>query len=92
MIYSKEKIKALEKADKIKNIRLVYYIGSRKVKQTTVKKLGRKITNLLASLNWGKWSRVELTVRYGVGENSMTLTNKDEAMWALTAFIKEYDN
>ena len=76
--------------DEIKNIKLVYYIGSKKVKQTTVKKLGRKITNLLASLNWKKWSRVELTVRYGVGENAMTLTNKDKAIWANEAFIKEY--
>ena len=86
MIYSKNP------DDKIKNIKLVYYIGSKKDKQTTVKKLGRKITNLLASLNFKKYSRIEITVRYGVGENSMTLTNKDEAMEALQAFIKECDN
>lgn len=76
--------------DKIKNIRLIYYNKSGKVKQTTIKKLGRKITNLLASLNWKKWTRIELTVRYAIGENSMTLTNKSEAMWANQAFIKEY--
>lgn len=76
--------------DKIKNIKLVYYIGSKKIKQTTVKKLGRKITNLLASLNWKKYSRIEITVRYGVGDNSMTLKNKSDAMWANLAFIKEY--
>jgi hypothetical protein len=76
--------------DKIKNIRLVYYKGSNKVKQTTVKKLGRKITNLLASLNWEKYSRIELLVRYAVGDNSMTLKNKEDAMWANQSFIKEY--
>lgn len=76
--------------DKVKNIKLIYYVGSKKVKQTTVKKLGRKIYNLLASLNWKKWTKVELTVRYTVGENSMTLTNKNEAMWSLQNFIKEY--
>jgi hypothetical protein len=76
--------------DKIKNIRLVYYKGGKQVKQSTLTLINRRITNILASLNWGKWSRVELTVRYGVGENAMTLTNKDEAMWANTCFIKEY--
>lgn len=76
--------------DKIKNIRLIYYKGSHKVKQTTVKKLGRKITNLLASLNWKKWSRIELTVRYVRGENSMALHGKEDALWANQAFIKEY--
>ncbi len=76
--------------DKIKNIQLVFYIGSKKIRQTTVKKLGRKITNLLASLNWKKWTRIELTVRYGVGENAMSLHNEDEAKWANQVFIKEY--
>jgi len=76
----------------IKNIQLIFYQGSKKVRQTTVKKLGRKITNLLASLNWKKWSRIELTVRYGVGENAMALHNKSEADWANQVFIKEYDS
>jgi len=77
--------------DKIKNIRLVYYQGSKKVKQTTRTAINRKISFLSASLNWHKWSRIEISVRYTVGDNSMSLYNKSDAMWALKTFIKEYD-
>lgn len=76
--------------DKIKNIRLTYYVDSKKVKQSTLTLINRRITNLLTSLNWDKWSRIELVVRYMVGNNSMTLRNKSEAMWANKVFVKEY--
>jgi hypothetical protein len=33
---------------------------------------------------------VEITVRYIKGENAMTLKNREDAMWAYQAFIKEY--
>jgi hypothetical protein len=79
-------------ADKIRNIKLVYYKGSKRFKTSTIRTINRKISFLLASLNWGKWSRIEITVRYAIGTNSMTLKNKSDAMWCLTAFVKEYES
>ena len=76
--------------DQIKNIQLVFYKDGKQVKQTTKKKLGRKITNVLASLNFNKYSPIKITVRYAKGDNSMTMLSNEDARWALQCFVKEY--
>jgi hypothetical protein len=77
--------------DAIKNIQFIYYKDGKQAKQTTRKKLGRRITNLLASLNFDKYSPIKINVRYIKGENSMTMKSDEDARWALQCFIKEYE-
>ena len=76
--------------DKVKNISLYYFKRGKQVKQHTLRRFGRKIYRLVRLLNFKKWSKVEIVVRYQVGYNSMTLMNKSDAEWCINAFIKEY--
>jgi len=86
------KKETMKKEDTIKNVRLIYFRDHKRSKQITVKKVGRRIANLLASIDWDKFSSVEIMVRYGVGENAMTLLSDSDARWALQCFIREYQD